>query len=156
VPLAEPQEAFHFDFYEFERNMQPASDQLHVTFNKVRRGHEPQVLYLMPPPPGRWAAWTSWCACARRHRRVRNVVACTQRIPCTNTKAGRPAGRRHVPHYAVVPWLQAGVFNAVAMWFELHLDEETSLSTSPYLEKGPTWQQVREAGLHPNSPIFSV
>jgi hypothetical protein len=29
------------------------------------------------------------------------------------------------------------------MWFELHLDEETSLSTSPYLEKGPTWQQVK-------------
>jgi hypothetical protein len=36
VPLAEPQEAFHFDFYEFERNMQPASNQLHITFNKVR------------------------------------------------------------------------------------------------------------------------
>lgn len=35
-----------------------------------------------------------------------------------------------------------GVFNGVAMWFDLHLDEETSLSTSPYAEKGPTWQQA--------------
>lgn len=35
-----------------------------------------------------------------------------------------------------------GVFNAVAMWFVLDLDEETSLSTSPYIDKGPTWQQA--------------
>ncbi len=42
---------------------------------------------------------------------------------------------------------QAGVFNAVAMWFELHLDEETQLSTSPYLDKGPTWQQVRSSAM---------
>lgn len=42
-----------------------------------------------------------------------------------------------------VDFTQAGVFNAVAMWFDLHLDEESSLSTSPYLEdKGPTWQQA--------------
>lgn len=34
------------------------------------------------------------------------------------------------------------MFNAVAMWFELNLDEETSLSTSPYIDKGPTWQQA--------------
>ncbi len=34
------------------------------------------------------------------------------------------------------------MFNAVAMWFELHLDEDISLSTSPYLDKGPTWQQA--------------
>ena len=35
-----------------------------------------------------------------------------------------------------------GVVNAVAMWFDLHLDEENTLSTSPYAEKGPTWQQA--------------
>ncbi|KAL4447971.1 hypothetical protein ABPG75_005190 [Micractinium tetrahymenae] len=35
-----------------------------------------------------------------------------------------------------------GVFNAVAMWFELQLDEEASLSTSPYADKGLTWQQA--------------
>ena len=35
-----------------------------------------------------------------------------------------------------------GVCNAVAMWFKLHLDDEISLSTSPYEEKGPTWQQA--------------
>ena len=37
----------------------------------------------------------------------------------------------------------AGVCNAVAFWFDLHLDEDTRLSTSPYeAEKGPTWQQA--------------
>lgn len=35
-----------------------------------------------------------------------------------------------------------GVCNAVAMWFDLHLDEETTLSTCPYVDKGPTWQQA--------------
>lgn len=37
-----------------------------------------------------------------------------------------------------------GVFNAVAMWFELRLDEEgTVLSTDPHRPgKGPTWQQA--------------
>lgn len=35
-----------------------------------------------------------------------------------------------------------GTCNAVAMWFKLHLDEEIMLSTSPYEEKGPTWQQA--------------
>jgi len=35
-----------------------------------------------------------------------------------------------------------GVCNAIAMWFKLYLDEENSLSTSPYEEKGPTWQQA--------------
>lgn len=35
-----------------------------------------------------------------------------------------------------------GVVNAVAMWFDLHLDEETTLSTCPYADKGPTWQQA--------------
>lgn len=38
------------------------------------------------------------------------------------------------------------VCNAIAFWFELHLDESTTLSTSPYandgLRKGPTWQQA--------------
>jgi hypothetical protein len=28
------------------------------------------------------------------------------------------------------------------MWFNLHLDEEIMLSTSPYEDKGPTWQQA--------------
>ena len=37
----------------------------------------------------------------------------------------------------------AGVFNAVALWFELQLDEEGMLSTSPHREgRGPTWQQA--------------
>jgi len=37
----------------------------------------------------------------------------------------------------------AGVCNAIAFWFDLHLDENNSLSTSPYdVEKGPTWQQA--------------
>jgi len=36
-----------------------------------------------------------------------------------------------------------GVCNAVAMWFDLCLDEDTMLTTSPYQEgKGPTWQQA--------------
>jgi len=35
-----------------------------------------------------------------------------------------------------------GTCNAIAMWFKLHLDEEITLSTSPYEEKGPTWQQA--------------
>ncbi len=35
-----------------------------------------------------------------------------------------------------------GTCNAIAMWFNLHLDEEIMLSTSPYEDKGPTWQQA--------------
>lgn len=35
-----------------------------------------------------------------------------------------------------------GVCNAIAMWFDLHLDEDIMLSTSPYEDKGPTWQQA--------------
>lgn len=35
-----------------------------------------------------------------------------------------------------------GKCNAVAMWFKLHLDDEIMLNTSPYEEKGPTWQQA--------------
>lgn len=35
-----------------------------------------------------------------------------------------------------------GVCNAVIMWFRLHLDDDISLNTSPYEEKGPTWQQA--------------
>ena len=35
-----------------------------------------------------------------------------------------------------------GVVNAIAFWFDLHLDDEIKLSTSPYAEKGPTWQQA--------------
>ena len=37
---------------------------------------------------------------------------------------------------------EEGVCNAIAMWFELDLDDEITLSTSPYEEKGPTWQQA--------------
>ena len=46
-----------------------------------------------------------------------------------------------------------GTCNAIAMWFNLYLDDEDTilLSTSPYDDKGPTWQQavqyVREVGL---------
>lgn len=37
----------------------------------------------------------------------------------------------------------AGVFNAVVFWFELHLDDTTSVSTSPHDgTKGQTWQQA--------------
>jgi hypothetical protein len=35
-----------------------------------------------------------------------------------------------------------GIFNAVAFWFDLKVDENETLSTSPYGEKGQTWQQV--------------
>ena len=37
-----------------------------------------------------------------------------------------------------------GTCNAIAMWFNLYLDEEDTiiLSTSPYEDKGPTWQQA--------------
>jgi type II protein arginine methyltransferase len=35
-----------------------------------------------------------------------------------------------------------GVFNAVAFWFDLRLDAEASLTTSPYAPAGPTWQQA--------------
>ena len=39
------------------------------------------------------------------------------------------------------------VCNAIAFWFELHMDETTTLTTSPYAaskgnRKGPTWQQA--------------
>ena len=38
---------------------------------------------------------------------------------------------------------ESGVVSAIAFWFELELDEETVLSTSPYIQdKGPTWQQA--------------
>ncbi|KAK3268304.1 hypothetical protein CYMTET_23176 [Cymbomonas tetramitiformis] len=37
---------------------------------------------------------------------------------------------------------QDGIFNAIAFWFELQIDEETTLSTSPYGKKGPTWTQA--------------
>ena len=37
-----------------------------------------------------------------------------------------------------------GVFNAVVFWFKLQLDDETELTTSPYVgaRKGKTWQQA--------------
>lgn len=35
VALAEPQQVFHFDFHEAERNMQPVSDMLQFTFTQV-------------------------------------------------------------------------------------------------------------------------
>ena len=41
-----------------------------------------------------------------------------------------------------IPIHTDGVLNAVAFWFELHLDEETTLSTSPHGAKGRTWQQA--------------
>ena len=28
-----------------------------------------------------------------------------------------------------------GIFNAIAFWFELHLDDRTTLTTSPYSDK---------------------
>lgn len=37
---------------------------------------------------------------------------------------------------------RSGTFNAVAFWFKLYLDEETVLDTSPYGNKGATWQQA--------------
>ena len=43
------------------------------------------------------------------------------------------------------PLTKSGVFNAVAFWFELQLDEDTSYSTSPYVEQGKTWQQAVQA-----------
>ena len=35
-----------------------------------------------------------------------------------------------------------GIVNAFAFWFDLQLDEENHLSTSPYSDKGKTWQQA--------------
>ncbi|QDZ17548.1 S-adenosyl-L-methionine-dependent methyltransferase [Chloropicon primus] len=35
-----------------------------------------------------------------------------------------------------------GIINAFAFWFDLQLDEENVLSTSPYGDKGKTWQQA--------------
>lgn len=35
----------------------------------------------------------------------------------------------------LVPIHTQGVCNAIAFWFELYLDENTSLSTSPYVDK---------------------
>jgi hypothetical protein len=43
-----------------------------------------------------------------------------------------------------------GVLNAVAFWFELQLDEQTSLSSSPYVahtRPSTTWKQVSSAVL---------
>lgn len=34
-----------------------------------------------------------------------------------------------------LPIIQTGKCNAIAFWFELELDEETQLSTSPYCQK---------------------
>ncbi len=34
-----------------------------------------------------------------------------------------------------LPIQQSGICNAIAFWFELDLDEETQLSTSPYCKK---------------------
>ncbi|KFM25022.1 Protein arginine N-methyltransferase 7 [Auxenochlorella protothecoides] len=61
----------------------------------------------------------------------------------------RPAS---APHELL--FTEAGVVNAVATWFELELDEECTLSTSPHRSgKGPTWQQavqwVREERVAP-------
>ena len=38
----------------------------------------------------------------------------------------------------------AGAANAVVFWFDLTLDEHLDgrLSTSPFQEEGPSWQQV--------------
>ncbi|KAK9803026.1 hypothetical protein WJX72_005333 [[Myrmecia] bisecta] len=48
------------------------------------------------------------------------------------------------PHEVTLalPITADGVANAVAFWFDLQLDEETELSTSPYADKGATWQQA--------------
>jgi hypothetical protein len=52
----------------------------------------------------------------------------------------------------------AGIVNAVAVWFELALDEHEVLSTSPYSQdKGPTWQNavtfVQEMHVRPGDDI---
>lgn len=53
-----------------------------------------------------------------------------------------------------------GVFNAVAFWFELALDETTTLSSSPYVTRtaGPstTWKQVRKSCMHARSRCACV
>ncbi len=41
-----------------------------------------------------------------------------------------------------IPITRGGVFNAVAFWFELQLDETITYSTSPYTNQGKTWQQA--------------
>ena len=45
--------------------------------------------------------------------------------------------------YLSIPASASGTVNAVAVWFDLILDRDTVLSTSPHLPgKGPTWQQA--------------
>ena len=41
-----------------------------------------------------------------------------------------------------VPVVEDGVFNGIAFWFELQLDEDNVISTSPFEEKGKTWTQA--------------
>ena len=54
----------------------------------------------------------------------------------------------------------AGILNAVAVWFELVLDDQETLSTSPYSEAGPTWQNaitfVKDAHVRPGDDIEIV
>ena len=58
---------------------------------------------------------------------------------------------------------EEGTFNAIAFWFDLELDEETTLTTNPFAEhgeKGATWQQavqyVEELALKPGDSLKVV
>ena len=58
---------------------------------------------------------------------------------------------------------EKGVFNAIAFWFDLELDDEITLTTNPFAEhgkKGATWQQavqyVEELQLHPGDSLEVV
>lgn len=58
---------------------------------------------------------------------------------------------------------EEGTFNAIAFWFDLELDEETTLTTNPFAEhgeKGATWQQavqyVEELTLKPGDSLKVV
>ena len=57
---------------------------------------------------------------------------------------------------------EEGTFNAIAFWFDLELDEETTLTTNLFAEhgeKGATWQQavqyVEELTLKPGDSLSS-
>ena len=49
-----------------------------------------------------------------------------------------------------------GVVSAFAFWFDLQLDEEEWLSTSPYGQKGRTWQQAVQVSPRPVNTSGSI
>ena len=74
-------------------------------------------------------------------------------------------GRKYAPREEPISFeiTEEGTFNAIAFWFDLELDEETTLTTNPFAEhgeKGATWQQavqyVEELTLKPGDSLKVV